>query len=94
MASERAKNLGKRIIDYPEGEPTVLSSKDWVQNLVKDPKDYVSYLFLLASVIPAHIRDRPSTMSPDSSLFSAGLPGTVSVLPLCLASALINVCLW
>ena len=45
MASERAKNLGKRIIDYPEGEPTVLSSKDWVQNLVKDPKDYVSYLF-------------------------------------------------
>jgi hypothetical protein len=42
MATERAKKLGKRIIDYPEDEPSVLSSKDWVQNLVKDPKDFVS----------------------------------------------------
>ena len=42
MATERAKKLGKRIIEYPEDEPSVLSSKDWVQNLVRDPKDFVS----------------------------------------------------
>jgi hypothetical protein len=44
MASERAKNLGKKIIEYPEGQPSVLSSKDWIQNLaiVKDPKHFVT----------------------------------------------------
>ena len=42
MASERAKKLGKRIIAYPEDQPSVLSSKDWINNLVKDPKHFVS----------------------------------------------------
>jgi hypothetical protein len=43
-ASERAKKLGKRIIEYPEDQPSVLSSKDWIQNLgaVNDPKGFVS----------------------------------------------------
>jgi len=41
MAFERAQKLGKKIIAYPEGEPSVPSSKDWVRNLVKDPKNYV-----------------------------------------------------
>jgi sodium-independent sulfate anion transporter 11 len=41
MASERAKKFGKRIIAYPEDQPSVLSSKDWIKNLVKDPKGYV-----------------------------------------------------
>jgi len=41
MASERAKKLGKKIIEYPEEQPSVVSSRDWVQNLVKDPKDFV-----------------------------------------------------
>ncbi len=41
MAFELAKKLGKKIIAYPEGEPSVPSSKDWVRNLVKDPKDFV-----------------------------------------------------
>ena len=42
MASERAEKLGKRIIAYPEDQPSVLSSKDWVNNLVNDPKHFVS----------------------------------------------------
>ena len=42
MASERAKKLGKRIIAYPEDQPSVLSSKDWINNLVKEPKAFVS----------------------------------------------------
>jgi len=42
MASERAKKVGKKIIGYPEDQPSVLSSKDWINNLVKDPKDFVS----------------------------------------------------
>ncbi len=43
MASERAKKLGKKIIAYPEDQPSALSSKDWIDNLVKeDPKDFVS----------------------------------------------------
>lgn len=41
MASERAKKLGKKIIEYPEEQPSVPSSKDWVQNLVKEPKSFV-----------------------------------------------------
>jgi hypothetical protein len=41
-AFERAKKVGKRIVGYPEDQPSVLSSKDWTDNLVKDPKDYVS----------------------------------------------------
>ena len=44
MASERAKKLGKKIIEYPEEQPSVLSSKDWVQNLVKEPKGFVRHL--------------------------------------------------
>jgi len=43
MASERAKKLGKKIIEYPEYEPSVLSSKDWVHNITpRDPKLFVS----------------------------------------------------
>jgi hypothetical protein len=42
MAFERAKKVGKKIIAYPEDQPSVLSSKDWISNLVKDPKDFVS----------------------------------------------------
>jgi hypothetical protein len=44
MASERAKKLGKRIVVYQEDQPSVLASKDWIQNLiiVKDPKGFVS----------------------------------------------------
>lgn len=38
---EGAKKLGKRIVAYPEDQPSVLSSKDWIGNLVKDPKSYV-----------------------------------------------------
>jgi hypothetical protein len=34
--------LGKRIIAYPEDQPSVLSSKDWINNLVNDPKVFVS----------------------------------------------------
>jgi sodium-independent sulfate anion transporter 11 len=49
MASERAKKFGKKIIEYPEYEPSVLSSKDWVHNLTRDPKhfalNYVRRLF-------------------------------------------------
>ncbi|KAF8497075.1 sulfate transporter family-domain-containing protein [Russula emetica] len=45
MASERAKKLGKRIIAYPEDQPSVLSSKDWINNLVNDPKDFVVHYF-------------------------------------------------
>jgi hypothetical protein len=41
MASERAKKLGKKIIEYPEEQPSVPSSKDWVQSLVKEPKSFV-----------------------------------------------------
>jgi hypothetical protein len=51
MASERAKKLGKRIIDYPEEQPSVISSKDWVQNLVKDPKDFVRQLPLTLAIL-------------------------------------------
>jgi len=41
MNSERAKKLGKKIIAYPEEEPSVLSSRDWLQSLAKDPKEFV-----------------------------------------------------
>jgi hypothetical protein len=50
MASDRAKKLVKRIIAYPEDQPAVVSSKDWVYNLVKDPKDFVSQL---PSIVPS-----------------------------------------
>jgi hypothetical protein len=43
MAFERAKRLGKNIIAYPEDQPSLISSKDWVRGLVKNPKDYVSW---------------------------------------------------
>lgn len=42
MATERAKNLGKRIIEYPEDQPSVISSRDWVHNLKRDPKDFAT----------------------------------------------------
>jgi hypothetical protein len=42
MAFERAKKVGKKIVAYPEDRPSVLSSKDWINNLVQDPKGYVS----------------------------------------------------
>jgi hypothetical protein len=42
MASERARRLGKKIAAYPEDQPSLVSSKDWVRNLVKNTKDYVS----------------------------------------------------
>jgi hypothetical protein len=41
MISERAKKLGKKLIAYPEQEPSVLSSKDWLQGLRRDPKEFV-----------------------------------------------------
>ena len=41
MAFERAKKLGKKIIAYPEEQPSVPSSKGWVQSLVEDPKEFV-----------------------------------------------------
>ncbi|KAH8983554.1 sulfate permease [Lactarius hatsudake] len=41
MATERAKNLSKRIVEYPEDQPSIISSKDWVHNLARDPKDFV-----------------------------------------------------
>lgn len=48
MASERAIKLGKRIIEYPEDQPSVLSSKDWIDNLspVNDPKGFVVRYFV------------------------------------------------
>jgi solute carrier family 26 (sodium-independent sulfate anion transporter), member 11 len=42
MAFERAKKVGKRIVAYPEDQPSVLSSKDWINGLVQDPKAFVS----------------------------------------------------
>jgi hypothetical protein len=42
MAIERAKILGKRIVEYPEDQPSVIASRDWVNNLKRDPKDFVS----------------------------------------------------
>ncbi|KAI9457743.1 sulfate permease [Lactarius psammicola] len=52
MATERAKNLGKRIIEYPEDQPSVISSKDWVHNLARDPKDFaVQYLRRLFPIL-------------------------------------------
>jgi len=52
MATERAKNLGKRIIEYPEDQPSVISSKDWIQNLQRDPKDFaVQYLRRLFPIL-------------------------------------------
>jgi hypothetical protein len=44
MASERAIKLGKRIVAYPEDQPSVLASKDWINNisLVNEPKGFVS----------------------------------------------------
>ncbi|KAH9985562.1 sulfate permease [Russula vinacea] len=46
MASDRAKKLVKRIIAYPENQPSVVSSKDWICNLFKDPKDFVVHYLL------------------------------------------------
>ncbi|KAH9171499.1 sulfate permease [Lactarius sanguifluus] len=52
MATERAKNLGKRIVDYPEDQPSIISSKDWVHNLARDPKDFaVQYLRRLFPIL-------------------------------------------
>ncbi|KAF8270339.1 sulfate permease [Lactarius quietus] len=52
MATERAKNLGKRIIEYPEDQPSVISSRDWVYNLQRDPKDFaVQYLRRLFPIL-------------------------------------------
>jgi hypothetical protein len=42
MSFERAKKLVKRVVAYPEGQPPVISSREWVaDNLAKDPKDFV-----------------------------------------------------
>ncbi|KAA1471250.1 sulfate permease [Dentipellis sp. KUC8613] len=49
IMAESAKRFGKRIIGYPEEKIPVISSKDWIRNLSKDPKgdaiDYVKRLF-------------------------------------------------
>ncbi|KAF4576856.1 hypothetical protein EYR36_000546 [Pleurotus pulmonarius] len=51
MAST-AKRLGKRIIGYPENTVPVISSRDWVRGLVKDPKrDVIDYLLSLFPII-------------------------------------------
>ncbi|KAN0141320.1 sulfate transporter [Lactarius tabidus] len=42
MATERAKNLAKKIIEYPEDQPSVISSRDWVHNLQRDPKVFAT----------------------------------------------------
>ncbi|KAI0303406.1 sulfate permease [Multifurca ochricompacta] len=41
MATERAKNFGKKILAYPNDQPSVVSSKDWVHNLARDPKNFL-----------------------------------------------------
>lgn len=52
MAAQHAKNLGKRIVEYPEDQPSVISSKDWLHNLTKDPKDFaVHYLRRLFPIL-------------------------------------------
>ena len=61
MAFERVKKVGKKIIAYPEDQPSVLSSKDWLNNInpVNDPKHFVSQS---PSVLPSFIfnPNRPS----------------------------------
>ena len=39
------KSFGKRVIGYPEERVSVISSKDWVNNLSKDPKREVGPSF-------------------------------------------------
>jgi hypothetical protein len=90
MASERAKKLGKRIIAYPEDQPSVLSSKDWINNLFKDPKLFVSQSPSMVPSFPFN-RNRSSTILSDSSQSSVGLPATVSAPSSCICSALIDV---
>jgi len=55
MAAERAKHLGKKIIEYSEDQPSVVSSKDWVRSLARDPKDFVSQYQLL-SALSTHLK--------------------------------------
>lgn len=38
----KLKNVGKKIIEYPEESAPVVSSVDWVKNLTRDPKRKVS----------------------------------------------------
>ncbi|KAI0253952.1 sulfate permease [Lactifluus subvellereus] len=52
MASERAKHLAKKFVAYPEEQPPVISSRDWVRNLTRDPKGFATnYLFRLFPIL-------------------------------------------
>lgn len=35
--TEKLKNLGKQIIEYPEDAVPVVSTKDWVRDLSRNP---------------------------------------------------------
>ena len=62
MASlERAKNVGKRIIGYPEHRPRVISTGDWFRGLVSNPKDGVRASF---SWPPILLSSDPARGSP------------------------------
>lgn len=41
ISKESAKRVGKDIIGYPQHTVPVVSSKDWIGNLKRNPKDAV-----------------------------------------------------
>jgi sodium-independent sulfate anion transporter 11 len=88
MASERVKKLGKKIIEYPEEEPSVLSSKDWLQNLVKDPKEFtVHYLLRLFPIFGWITRYNVGWLTGD---IIAGLTVGMVLVPQSMSYATVN----
>ena len=43
----KAKEFGKKVIKYPEDPVPVISTKDWVRDVTRDPLQKVNFLHSL-----------------------------------------------
>ena len=64
----KAIHLGKKFIGYPEERPHTISSKDWVRDVFRNPKDEVRLFAYHASGPQLNLR------RPGDSLCQTSLP--------------------
>lgn len=50
VSKDKLKSIGKQIIEYPEDAVPVVSTKDWVRGLSRDPVRDVSHCLSISTV--------------------------------------------
>ena len=50
-AGAKLKDVGKKIIDYPEESAPVVSSGDWIRGYTNHPKDKVRFALLFFGLV-------------------------------------------